>query len=157
MIDDNVTYFKTISTVVKERGEWSKCNAENKWLLLLYLTWTAYNFPSNQSHSQCNFHSPCISTDIASCIIVSLSYENVRKISWAYCWNSLIIIQHFPYLSFNLFHARSPPMQQITIGTISILKPGLLSLNSNANCWCGTFEVFRCTFHRCSSRSDIPW
>lgn len=55
-----------------------------------------------------------------------------------YCCNSLIIIQHFAYLSFNLFNSFSyAPNPHCTI---AILKPGLLSLSSNANCW--YFERF---------------
>jgi len=61
-------------------------------------------------------------------------YKTVRNISWATA--GTILSSFNTPLICPLTYFMPPPMHPITIGTISIPKPGPLSLNSNANCWC---------------------
>ena len=66
-------------------------------------------------------------------IIVSLSYKTVRNIFWA---TAVTVLSSFnTSLICPLTFSIPSPMHPITICTIAILKPGLLSPSSNTNSW----------------------
>lgn len=86
--------------------------------------------------SQSNFHSPYISVLTWLNLHINVLYFHIGLYITQYLGyhcNSLIIITHFFICPFTF--VISPTMHPITINTISILKPGLLSVNSKVSCW----------------------
>ena len=76
--------------------------------------------------------SPCISPDKTLRIVLSLSINIVFCIPLATCFANLFLFQTFDNSTITLFIP--PPNAPIINGITVILYPGLLSLNSYANC-----------------------
>ena len=97
--------------------------------------------------------SPCIIPDKTLRIVLSLSINIVFCISPASCFANLFLFKTFDNSTIALFIP--PPNASIINGVTVILYPGLLSLNSYANCV--YFVSFSNRLLQCSAAGDRPY